>query len=208
MAWNLLRRFPPFKTLDRAFWRVRSVPARGAYRGKTGLRLHLGCGVQRLEGYVNIDADPSARADVFLDFKDLRFCFRGGSAREILMIHSIAYLNLWQARDLFLQFRTLLAPGGKLVLETPDLEKCVAKIREAGEERSFNPAYLEGVRGLYAFGLEQMEAKRDYRPYAFGWAAWHLKEELETAGFRDVRILEPLTHEPWRDVRVEALNPG
>jgi hypothetical protein len=207
MVLKRIRRLPPVKALERFFWRTRSLITRNKYRGSTGLRLHLGCGAVRLDGYVNIDADPMASADLYLNIRDVPNFFARQAASEILMIHSVAYLNLWQARDLFREFRSLLAPGGKLILETPDVERCASLLLQAGKAQQLTPDYLEGVRGIFAFDLGQIAARHEFTPYAFAWAGWHLKQELEEAGFTQVRILEAQTHHPWRDVRVEALNP-
>jgi SAM-dependent methyltransferase len=171
-----------------------------------GARVNLGCGDAPLEGFVNIDARPDARADLRLDFRDLVTAFAPGALSEAVMLHSLAYLNLWQSRDLFKTIISLLAPGGRLIVETPDAEKCARRILASGGRRD-EKALLEGVRGLFAFGQEHLREERDYAPYAFAWTGWHLKRELEAAGFTRVRVLEPRTHVAWRDVRVEARKP-
>jgi hypothetical protein len=171
-----------------------------------GTRVNLGCGAEPLEGYVNIDAHPEAKADLRLDFRELDRAFAPGTLSEAVMIHSLAYLNLWQARSLFKSLYALFAPGARLVIETPDLEKCARRVLSAGEGARAEEL-LEGVRGLFAFGRDHLRESRDYVPYAFSWAGWHLKQELEEAGFVDVRILEPRTHVAWRDLRIEARKP-
>ena len=166
------------------------------------LKLHLGCGAEHLDGYVNIDADPDAAADLYLDFRYLYRVLAPESVAEVMMIHSLSYLNLWEARDLFRELYALLEPGGKLIIELPDITHCARKILEAGQSL---PDYLEGVRGFYAFGMDQVARREVYTPYAFGWSGWHLKEELERLGFREVTLLDAQTHErTWRDIRVEA----
>jgi hypothetical protein len=175
------------------------------FHGRKGLKLHLGCGSKNLPGYVNIDGYPGAKADLYLDFKQIGAAFSEGSVAEALMIHSISYLNLWEARELFRELHRLMEKGGLLIIESPDVSKCARKMLEAGTAKVFNPEYLEGVRGFYAFGLDHMSSKSSYTPYAFGWSDWHLRQELLEAGFRDVSITEPQTHEKgWRDLRVEA----
>lgn len=175
----------------------------GILKIRRQLKLHLGCGTEHLDGYVNIDNNPHAAADLYMDFLQLQRIFAPESVAEVVMIHSLSYLNLWQARDLFRQLYQLLEPHGKLVIELPDCTKCARRILEAGQS---DTDYLEAVRGFYAFDLEQINRREAYKPYAFGWSSWHLKKELEDAGFGDVTLLAPQTHgpRPWRDIRVEA----
>jgi hypothetical protein len=153
---------------------------------------------------VNVDADRRANSDVCLDFTEVGAVFSDASVSEVVMIHSLSYLRLWQARDLFKDLKRLMQPGGRLIIEFPDLAKCarMALDSDAQPER-----YLEAVRGLYAFDLDQIASRAMFTPYAFGWSAWHLKLELEQAGFRNVRVCDPQTHERrlWRDTRLEAI---
>ena len=62
--------------------------------------------------------------------------------------------------------------------------------------------YIEAVRAIYAFDLTQVRTRATYQPYAFGWSYWHLKRELEIAGFSTVFSADE-THgrRIWRDIR-------
>ena len=167
--------------------------------------MHLGCGSTYLDGYVNIDASLNAHTDLCADFRRIDKVFAADSLSEVLMIHSLGYLNLWEARDLFRLLYRLFESRGKLIIELPDVINCARKILESAESEA---DYLEGIRGFYAFGMDQIETRDKYTPYAFGWSAWHLKKELEDAGFREVMHLQPETHErTWRDMRIEACKP-
>jgi hypothetical protein len=188
--------------------RVRTRLGRARYRRgrgrREGVRLHLGCGAEYWPGYVNVDADPRADSDVCMDFTGVGAAFADASVSEIVMIHSLSYLRLWQARDLFKDLFRLMSQGGKLIIEFPDLAKCArAAIESAGQPE----AYLEAVRGLYAFDMSQIVGRAMFTPYAFGWSALHLKGELEHAGFLGVNVCDPQTHERrlWRDSRVEGI---
>jgi hypothetical protein len=169
---------------------------------KTDLRLNLGCGPMHLDGYVNIDSSPSASADVYMDFSELKSAFAATSVSEILMIHSLSYLNLWEARAFFRVAHRLLQTDGKLVLELPSIEKCSEHLLQA---KNHFDAYLEGVRGIYAFDPSEIQNRTTYTPYAFGWSEWHLERELRAAGYTRFEVLSPKFHEqPWRDFRMEA----
>src|SRR5262245_38324713 len=74
------------------------------------LKLNLGCGSRHLDGYVNIDIDERNEPDLLVDFLGLGEHFAPGSVSEILMTHTIAYIRLWEARDLFSLAMSLLRP--------------------------------------------------------------------------------------------------
>ncbi len=167
-------------------------------------KLHLGCGDNYLTGWTNIDRDINIKLDIALDFKYVRDFFKNNSIQEVMMIHSISYLRLWETRDFFKDIYIILKKSGKLILEFPDLEKCAKKILESNGNVE---EYLEGVRGVYAFDLNQIKNKELFDTYAFGWSAWHIKYELEYAGFSKILVKEPETHNQmsWRDTRIEAI---
>lgn len=167
------------------------------------LRLHLGCGTNHLAGWVNIDISENSKADRVMDFQTVKNHFKKQSVSEVMMIHSISYLRLWEARDFFLDIFSLLSDNGKLTLEFPDIVKCSKVI--AGENKIEN--YLEAVRAFYAFDMGQIKNRDNYQPYAFGWSAWHITRELKKTGFSKIIVKDPQTHGPilWRDTRIEAI---
>jgi SAM-dependent methyltransferase len=167
------------------------------------VKLNLGCGPMHLEGYINIDGDPHACADFYMDFSEVGTAFAKQSIAEVLMLHSLSYLNLWQARELLATLHGLLRPGGRLVIELPDIENCAKKLLESSGNLT---EYLEGVRGVYAFDPTQIANKSPITPYAFGWSAWHLRQELLAAGFHSTSLHPPEFHgQLWRDIRMEAV---
>lgn len=168
------------------------------------LRLHLGCGDDYLKGWLNVDYSKNSKADIVMDFKDLKNLFSENSVQEVLMVHSISYLRFWEAIDFFSDIHRILQKNGKLTLEFPDVIKCAKSLLENdGNVKD----YLEAIRGFYAFDIEQIKKREKFITYAFGWSAWHLKHELEKIGFNQVRVCSPETHwqRLWRDTRVEAI---
>ena len=89
------------------------------------LRLHLGCGEQCLDGYVNIDYPPSehnvmqVQADVYANITELNF--PAGSVDEVRLHHVFEHFNRVTALVMLIKWHNWLKIGGKLHIETPDL---------------------------------------------------------------------------------------
>jgi len=91
--------------------------------GTKVVRLNLGCGDKPLEGYINVDVAPSRGGKAPDVVADVRFLepFAPDHADEILAIHLIEHIDRWEVVDVLRRWFTLLKPGGRLVIETPNL---------------------------------------------------------------------------------------
>jgi len=91
----------------------------------TPLRLHLGCGEQHMDGYVNIDYPQenhnvqTPKADFEADI--LALDFPSDSVDEIRLHHVFEHFPRVRACGLLIRWREWLRPGGRLLIETPDL---------------------------------------------------------------------------------------
>jgi hypothetical protein len=163
-------------------------------------KLNLGCGTNHLEGYLNIDADPRNIPDLCLTIANLKSAFIPLSFQEVLLIHVIGYLRLWEVRDLLNDVYSLLMLDGTFIIEGPDFEKLAKSI--VG-----NPEDSEALRAVYGYDADHDKERVKYTVYHSGWTTAHLRRELFAAGFRKVDIKDPLTHgkRTWRDYRIEAI---
>lgn len=91
------------------------------------LRIHLGCGEQYLEGYINIDFPATEHqiqtitaAEIFSDITEL--VFPPDSLDEIRLHHVFEHFNRVTALGLLVRWHDWLKPGGRLMIETPDIE--------------------------------------------------------------------------------------
>ncbi len=169
------------------------------------IKLNLGCGNMYLNGWINIDISKDVKSDLCIPFTEINIHFEENTIDEILMLHSISYLNLWEARLFFKEIFSLLKKNGKYVLEFPDIAKCSKYLIE---NKNYNlNKYLEAVRGIYAFDLDQIRNQEKYTPYSFGWSSEHLIIELKKIGFSKIIIENPKSHGEllWRDTRVVAI---
>lgn len=84
------------------------------------LKLHLGCGNNRLKGYINIDLYTTS--DLRLDITDLRY-FDDNSVNEIFMNAVFEHLYNFQQLPALKEWWRVLKPGGKLIINSiPDFD--------------------------------------------------------------------------------------
>jgi len=89
------------------------------------LKLNLGCGNEKLEGYVNIDIVKTDATDLVVDAVTLKGC-KENSVDEIVAYHLIEHLSYMDFQKALTTWYRILKPGGKLIIECPDLEKLCA----------------------------------------------------------------------------------
>jgi len=86
---------------------------------RRGVRLHVGAGRERLEGWVNVDVQDLPGVDVVADVtRGLDFA----DAEALYAEHFLEHLPLDAAVDFLLECHRVLAPGRWLRLSTPNLE--------------------------------------------------------------------------------------
>lgn len=109
---------------------------------------------------------------------------------EIEWIHGPASLYPWELTELLPQLRACLAPGGRLVMETPNAvitAEAMARNLECVRWMFGDPSYREP---LYM-------NKWAYTPQT-------LTTALRNAGFSTIQVEQAQHHHPGRDFRVEA----
>lgn len=179
-----------------------------------GLRLNIGCGFRIKDGYYNIDAIHSPKAprapDLLYKFE---FDDKGeliqpiplpdGCAVEILAIHFFEHLYRWQCDAVAKEFKRLLRPNGKLILELPDLYKCCLNVVENRQGKKPDQLQRWGIYG-------DPTLKSVFMCHPWGWFAGELMEFLAKHGFKDLQHVPTEHHQSgrnYRDMRIEARKP-
>lgn len=135
--------------------------------------LHVGCGRERLEGWVNIDFQDLPGVDLVADVTQ-GLPFR--NCRAVFAEHFLEHLAIEQALDFLGEAQRALGEGGWLRLSTPNLEWILTALYHRGfTPRGRMRSALEVNRGFYAWG------------HRFLWDRCLLEEALLASGFSEIR---------------------
>ena len=93
------------------------------------IRLNLGCGTERIPGYIACDLYEEG-ADMKFDAAELPFA--DNMVDEIRAYHLIEHFTFNNAFKVLREWHRALKPGGILVMETPDLFHTCKKFTESG----------------------------------------------------------------------------
>ncbi|OGR51616.1 MAG: hypothetical protein A2049_09940 [Elusimicrobia bacterium GWA2_62_23] len=147
------------------------------------MKLNLGCGYNRLEGWLNLDASPASAADRTMPAHDLDL--PAASVSEIRAVQLAEHLGFFKAKYFLSECWRVLEPGGKLLLETPHIEKTFEFFLAGGH--AVKEAALGWVYGSETPGMGHV--------YCF--PAPLLEELLSEAGF-EVERREEFLFQPAR----------
>ena len=143
------------------------------------LRLHLGCGENRLEGYINVDFPPTEHTiqtksapDIYADITKLRLPDQ--CVDEIRLHHVFEHFERTQALALLVQWHRWLKIGAKLHVETPDIIGC-AEALVSDRPYADKQAILR-----HAFGSQEAQ----WANHLDGWYAEKFQHVLSRFGFK------------------------
>ena len=155
------------------------------------MKLNIGCGYNRLEGWLNLDSSQDSAADRIMPAHDL--AFPPASVSEIKAQQLVEHLGFFRTRFFLSECWRVLAPGGALTLETPHIEKTFG-VFLAGDRRA-KEAALGWIYGSETPGMNHL--------YCFPGDL--LAEIIAGAGF-EVKHRSEFDFQPYRPaLRIEAV---
>lgn|ERR1035437_3675140 len=112
-------------------------------------KLNLGCGANKIKGFINIDIEPSVKPDLICNFITQKLPYRKNSIGEVLLYHTIEHINKCYHISVLAEIFRVLKPGGLFYISYPEFLKCVKNWRTNYRGRkAFWEATIFG-RGLY-----------------------------------------------------------
>lgn len=149
------------------------------------MRLNLGCGDQRMDGYVGVDITEGPATDVVSDIRSLPY--PDGTADEIYSAQVIEHFFPSDTQDLFREWLRVLRPGGTMHVTTPDFEHVAHQYIAGGMGIGLVRAYVCGtVDDLNTYDPDVPESY-----HRTVWDADSLRYELSAVGFKHI--------ETWSD---------
>lgn len=113
------------------------------------VKLNLGCGSNKINGYINIDSASQCKPDLILDFRCHALPYKKNSVDEVLLFHTIEHIEKRLHPKIFLEISRVLKSGCKLYVSYPNFWECAKNWRlNINGQRKFWEATLYG-RQLY-----------------------------------------------------------
>ena len=168
------------------------------------IRLNLGCGHRKLDGFINIDLDGNwsdIKPDIAADVTE-PLPFENHYADEVHAYHVLEHIYRWQTEKVLKEWIRVLKPGGLLVIEVPCFDKIMSYIMACVSRKQVLDPRMS-YWGLY--GDPRYEDEAMCHRWCFG--SIELRELFEQAGLVDIKTMEPKTHVAVRDIRVEGTKP-
>lgn len=143
------------------------------------MKLHLGCYQKKIHGFINIDARPEVNPDMVDNVFELK-SIENNSVDLIYCCHTLEHAKNLEAQKALNRWNEILKKDGILRIAVPDLG-AVFKYYELTKN-------IEELRS-FIYGSQ----KHNYDVHYTGWDFESLKEDLENAGFSNVKRYD------WRD---------
>jgi len=169
------------------------------------MKLYIGCGSERLEGYISVDVNPEVKPDIValawaLPFED-------NLIDEIETRHLFEHLTFGQAKAALKEWHRVLKPNGKLYIECPNILRCLEMLKSTDARcRHF------GMVGLYGYPYDVGLGVDCHVPQMHKWGWWpgSLRAFLRQHEFQEIQqhpVIQTWreSHKYDRDMRMSAV---
>lgn len=87
------------------------------------VKLNLGCGALKIEGFVNIDMDPDCSPDIVCDVSALDKYVDDETVEEIVAYDVIEHFDRFKYREVLRHWNKKLKTGGTILIRTNDWDR-------------------------------------------------------------------------------------
>lgn len=174
-------------------------------------KLHLGCGKNYLDGWVNTDFWPDSKA-IYLDITS-RFTFEDNSFDYVFTEHVIEHVPYLAGKNLLHESFRVLKPGGTLRVVTPDINFLIGLYQN--NQKDLHREYIEWNSGMFIHDRAPHTALSVFNNFVRDWGHKYiydiptLRAEMENCGFTNIQTpaLNESTHEVLRNIENDSRHP-
>lgn len=151
-------------------------------------KINIGCGNNKIEGYINIDAHAENCPDLVLDIRE-GLPYPDNAVQEILFFHTIEHIEEKFHRAILSDFFRVLVPHGLILISYPEFVTCANN-------------YISNYQGMRNFWKDTIYGLQRY-PGDYHISLMNsdvLAELLQEVGFIDVKYAEESREEPYNTI--------
>ena len=108
------------------------------------MKLHLGCGTKKLDGWINIDAVQSCHPDLVHDITQA-LPYPDLSADEILAEDLLEHFDKYMRFVVFYEWARVLKIGGPIIIQVPDFKKIIFRYFKLGFDNFVDTVFGENL---------------------------------------------------------------
>lgn len=143
--------------------------------------------------------------DLYSDKSDLKCDLRkleidSDSSDAVAAIHVLEHFYEWEVADILTEWKRVLKPGGKMILELPCMDKVFGYVSKCVQSKQPMQPFMT-LHALYG----DPKHKQPAMTHKWGWFTNPLKEMLASVGMREIKVVPARYHFPFRDMRLECL---
>lgn len=159
------------------------------------IRLNIGCGYDKVDGYINIDGNPLHNPDILMCFpKDsILTYFSNESVDEILMQDFLEHNFRWEAESILHDCFIILKKGGLIKIRVPDFFKIIIDPRLKMEKKI---SLLYGGQNIPQGEKDQSHRKKypEYFCHKYAYTKKTLSNILATSNFINIKTKSAKTN--------------
>jgi len=168
------------KTWGKDFWNNQIVDDKQRVTASGGLRLNLGCGRFKMDGFVNIDQLEIVEPDLVADATKL--CYEPNSVDEIYCGHLLEHLSWDEGQIALKHWLDILKPRGTIRVVVPNFDVLAKRYLDCPSS-----VEMKHLNDYYIYSYVQDS------PHRYFYSERLLKEAMESAGFKRIEML-PVDH--------------
>ena len=180
------------------------------------MKLNLGCGPDKREGYVNVDFMSAYPDVIHCDLSQLPWPWENGSVDEILMLDLLEHFPYKLTESILNECWRVMKVGARIEIQVPDFEHCAFAAMGINQylcnvcgAPGKQAALKDGVECCLKCGTPTFSIKEAAMNRLYGGqnvkGNWHfnaftketLAYKLKKAGFKNMELLEK--HHQWKN---------